>query len=235
MRRLSLLALCALSFAPQLAHAQTLTRLPQPSVTGTLYRFTPAASTALPAAGLAVYVAPSGGDRPQWVGPSITGADGRFSFYRLTAGQDYTLRVYNGSLALYEQIVRAPRQLDPVVLAVFSSAFTVYYYPRPADGDAVAKSLSVIPHQSKALQTRAAVLSTPTNTLWFGDRVAIGDAKLIAETLVAGGVKIRAVKRFAVPARTNESIIEIGASEASKDNPPLSLITIAQALDFPRK
>ena len=74
----------------------------------------------------------------------------------------------------------------------------------------------------------------PTNTIWFGDRVAPGDVKTIAGALIRAGVNIRAIRRFHDGADWKAKVVEIGASPKRIAGPVLTQKDLDASKDFPR-
>jgi hypothetical protein len=103
-------ALAAALLRPAAAPAQNHSLL-----TGAVYRAGDGGtSTAL--IGALVYVHGGNLDDGAWTGPIVTDAFGRFAFENLARG-GYVLRVFVGRKRVWEQLVSAPGQLSPIVIA----------------------------------------------------------------------------------------------------------------------
>jgi hypothetical protein len=137
------------------------------------------------------------------------------------------MRIYSGSIHLWEQVVTVPSKLAPIVVR----DVRVVYYPKSADGTTVDAILAKLPLPTDKAPPRSALA---TNMLWFGDRVALADVKLVADALVSGGVQLRAIRRFSTGSDWHAKVIEVGASpDHTKDN-VLTVREIDAAKDFPR-
>ena len=176
-----------------------------PVLTGSLFKIAKDEPHSTPVSGAAVYLHPiTSKNDGEWIGPNLTDIYGRYSFSNIAGGQ-YLMRIYSGSIHLWEQVVAVPSKLAPIVVR----DVRVVYYPKAADGTTIDAILAKLPLPTD----RATPQSTlTTNTLWFGDRVSLDDVKLVADALISGGVQLRAIRRFNMGSDWHAKVIEIGAS-----------------------
>jgi hypothetical protein len=197
---------------------------------GAIFRGTPSSASdgKVPVAnavvGAQVYVRPR--NAGTWIGPVTTDLYGRFTFGRLAVGT-YEVRAYAQNVRLWDQIVSVPTVLPQIVVR----DVTVAYYSKKADSTGIAEILSQL---AFPFEMRDAQNAYPTNTIWFGDAVAIADVKALATGLVRGGVGLHAIRRFSDGSGSKSKLIEVGASPQHLTEPTLTLQQIAEAQDWPR-
>lgn len=104
-KELLLIILLLLAFS-WVAYAQNL------SLSGSLYRRNPHGTTPIAANGYRVYLY---NRSAKWIGPAITDFKGRYAFYNITSGS-YLMRVYDDGHKVWEQEVRIPGRVSPIVL-----------------------------------------------------------------------------------------------------------------------
>jgi hypothetical protein len=224
MRPVSLLlaaCMCAATGRPTLAGDAA------PVLAGSLFKIASDETRSTPVSGAAVYVHPAASrNADDWIGPNLTDVYGRYSFSNIPSGQ-YLMRIYSGSIHLWEQVVAVPSKLAPIVVR----DVRVVYYPKAADGTTIDAILAKLPLPTDRATSRSTLA---TNTLWFGDRVNLSDVKLVAGALVSGGVQLRAIRRFNVGGDWHAKVIEIGASPQHVSDTTLTVREIDAARDFPR-
>jgi hypothetical protein len=198
-----------------------------PLLAGSIFKIALGDKHSIPVVGADVYLHPAGTTDPDaWLGPNLTDVYGRFTFYNVPQGR-YLLRIYSGTLHLWEQVVELPATLQPIVIR----DVRVVYYPKAIDGGKVDLALqaSGLPYE----RVNGSVTQA-TNMVWFGDNVALSDVKTLTKALLSAGVQIRAVRRFAVGNDWRAKVIEIGSSPSHVADPPLSVAALNSATDFPR-
>lgn len=234
MREVSWSVLClATVLSQEMAIAQV-----QPSLVGTLYRGTPSLlhtqaaqarpsrdrATGVPAAvGYQIYLRPL--ISLDWRGPVLTDSYGRFSFDRLAPGS-YQLRAYDGPVRVWDQVVKVPIVMQPIVVR----DLTVVYYPKTSDGDTVERVLQAIgyPFQHGVSNT-----PSPTNAVQYGEQINLLDAKKVAAQLIASGVKIKGVSRIPNSKGVNSKVIRISNVEEWNNCRPLTAARVLAATQFP--
>lgn len=208
-------------FGPVLADA------PKRGVTGSLFKLGTGEPRPTAVVGASVYLHradPSKGD--DWIGPNLTDLYGRFNFPNVESGK-YLLRIYSGTIHLWEQTVEAPTIVEPIVIR----DVRVIYHPKAADAeriDAILQKLALPYDHAPAHYTFA------TNTIWFGDQVAMSDIKLVANAMLKGGVAIRAIRRYEAKSDWWAKVIEIGSSPDHTTGHVLTPQEVNAASDFPR-
>lgn len=91
---------------PSVGYAET-------DVLGVLYRQNQAStSSPVPLSGYDVYLYSKG---TGWIGPSVTDSYGRFALYKIAPG-DYLLRIYTSGCEAWQQEIKAPSRVEPIVL-----------------------------------------------------------------------------------------------------------------------
>ena len=210
------------------ASAQLRDQVPiQVALTGSVAKLSFGATSPTPVRGAEAYVhAADASDPNAWIGPSITVAQGRFSFLNVPRGT-YLLRVYSGPFRLWEQVVVLPTQLAPIVF----DDVDIVYYAKAVDGTTVDAALQRVRLPYNKVTSTSTV---PTNAIWFGDRVPVKDAKLVARALVDGGVRLQTIQRFASGADWRAVVVEVGSSPQHASDPPLTGAAVDTAQDFPR-
>jgi hypothetical protein len=147
-------------------------------------------------------------------------------------------RLSKGSLDRYsvQQSLTANQDLQQTAgLAPRESrkAVTVQYFPKDVDGEKVESALLELGFTLD--KKRAPVPGIPTNSIWYGTRVSIGNVKLVALTLIRAGVQIKAIRPFAdYSPRKNAALIQVGADVAVINSAPLSVEGIRDASHFAR-
>lgn len=199
---------------------------PSPSLVGSLYKIASTSSQATPVVGASVYLHPNGQNDDVWIGPNLTDARGRFAFYNIARGS-YVMRMYSGTIRLWQQLVTVPGNIPPIVV----SDVRVVYYPKAADSGVVDAVLNKI-----GLPYDKGVGSNDltTNIIWFGDQVSLEDVRTVADALLKAGVQLRAIRRFHVGNDWRAKVIEVGASPQHVSGPTLTIAVVDSASDFPR-
>jgi hypothetical protein len=197
-----------------------------PVLVGSLYKIASTSSQATPVVGASVYLHPSGQSNDVWIGPNLTDGKGRFVFYN-TAPGSYVMRIYSGTIRLWQQLVTVPRNIPPIVIR----DVRVVYYPKDADQGVVDKVLNKLelPYD-KGVGSN----NLPTNIIWFGDQVSIEDVRTVADALLKAGVQLRAIRRFHVGNDWRAKVIEVGASPQHASGPTLTILAVDSASNFPR-
>jgi hypothetical protein len=112
----------------------------------------------------------------------------------------------------------------------------VRYYPKDVERDlndgVVLPKLRSYGFQLEHAEPRYP--STPTNSVWFGSDVQLNDVRLVALTLVAAGVELKAVREFREPTGQKKRMIEIGADAALVTGPAVTASAIMEAAGFSR-
>jgi hypothetical protein len=208
-------------FEPALAET------PKRGVTGSLFKLGVSESRPAPVVGASVYLhradSASGAD---WIGPNLTDVFGRFNFPNVDSGK-YLLRIYSGTIHLWEQTLAAPTIVEPIVIR----DIVVIYHPKAADADRIDAILQrlALPYDHAPAQYPLA-----TNMISFGDQVELSDVKLVANAMLKGGVAIRAIRRFEKGSDWWAKVIEIGSSPAHTTGQVLTVKEVTAASDFPR-
>jgi hypothetical protein len=208
------------------------------SLSGSFYQYVPGKpAPAFP--GLRIYVAllinasdPNAGVGA-WIGPSLTDNFGRFTFGGLPAGI-YLLRAFSGKQRVWEAdsaVSGTARTLAPIVIAVHDPSTTIIYYAKPVDEQKVRSKLTAL---GFAFVEHPAKSKSATDTVWFGDAVALADVKLVACALIEGGVRIRAVRRLPDGGGIKKTEIQIGAMTGVDSKSIMTVQQIESANDFPR-
>jgi len=70
--------------------------------------------------------------------------------------------------------------------------------------------------------------------VWFGDRVPVAVVKSLCKSLIAAGVPLRAIRRFAVGNDWRAKVIEVGGSPQHTTGRTLTAADVDHASDFPR-
>ncbi|HEV2643937.1 MAG TPA: hypothetical protein VGT98_14590, partial [Candidatus Elarobacter sp.] len=131
------------------------------------------------------------------------------------------------TVRVWEQVVQLPTKLAPIVVR----DIRVVYYPKSTDGTAVAAVLAKL---AFPFDKADSVNAIPTNTVWFGDRVAVQDVKAIADALLQAGVNVRAIRRFHDGGDWKAKVVEVGASPKRMTGDALSQKDVDGSKDFPR-
>lgn len=198
-----------------------------PVLAGSIYKIAMNDKTSTPVAGAAIYLhAANSQDEAAWIGPNLTDAYGRFTFQGPGNGE-YVMRIYSGSLRLWEQVVQLPAKLDPIVIR----DVRVLYYPKSTDGATVATVLGKL---GFPFEKATAINAIPTNTIWFGNRVDVNDVKKIADALLRAGVNLRAIRRFHDGSDYKLKLVEVGASPSRIAGAVLQPKDVDRSKDFPR-
>ena len=113
----------------------------------------------------------------------------------------------------------------------------VRYYPR--DFERELNAAVVLPRLSSFgfrldRRAQAKLSDVPTNAIWCGRNVAPEDVKIVALTLVAAGLEIKAIREFRDPTGPKRGAIEIGGDRSFVNAASLSYEQIAEATDFRR-
>lgn len=225
-RALAACAAALLLLVAQASRAQTVRSAP-PVLAGAIYKLAYGDTKSVPVAGASVYLHPAAShDDAAWIGPNLTDAYGRFTFQGPANGE-YLLRIYSGTLRVWEQVVQIPATLAPIVVR----DVRVVYYPKSSDGATVA---GVLQKLAFPFDKADSVNAIPTNTVWFGDRVAVQDVKTIANALLQAGVNVRAIRRFHDGADWRAKVVEVGASPKRMTGPAMQPKDVDGSKDFPR-
>jgi hypothetical protein len=203
---------------------------PQGQLTGAIYRGnsvqtngTAVVKSATAVPNLQVYVRPrAGGD---WTGPVTTDLYGRFVFPALPPGI-YQLRVYDGSVRVWDSIVTAPAVLPRIVVR----DVTVAYYVKSQDGGHVEGVLETL---GFPYLERKAVNQNATNAIWFGDDVGLDDVKSLAVALVQAKIPIRAIRQFRDGKGSKAKLIEVGSDADRNKDAVFTADRIHSAQGFP--
>ena len=198
-----------------------------PVLAGSVFKLAYGDRISVPVAGASVFLHPADSlDDKSWIGPNLTDAYGRFTFQGPATGR-YLMRIFSGSMRLWEQTVQLPTKLDPIVVR----DVRVVYYPKSADSAIV---LAVLEKLAFPFDKAVSVNAIPTNTMWFGDRVSVSDVKTIAGALLRGGVNLRAIRRFHDGSDWRAKVIEIGANPKRITGAALDPKDVDASKDFPR-
>lgn len=108
----------------------------------------------------------------------------------------------------------------------------IEYFPKELDKGVVEKSLKTLNFQVIIMPT--IVNDIPTNSIWFGSRISIEDVKLVAETLISAGVKIKAIRPFARQDVLSDLSIRVGADPQMEYRESLTLKKVQEASKFTR-
>ena len=202
-------------------------RTAAPVLAGSIYKLAYGDAKSVPVTGASVYLHPSNSqDDADWIGPNLTDAYGRFTFQGPANGQ-YLMRIYSGTMRVWEQVVQIPTKLAPIVVR----DIRVVYYPKSTDGTAVA---AVLEKLGFPFDKADSVNAIPTNTVWFGDRVALQDVKTIADALLQAGVNVRAIRRFHDGGDWKAKVVEVGASPKRITGAAMQPKEVDSSKDFPR-
>ena len=118
-------------------------------------------------------------------------------------------------------------------------SITVAYFPKNVDAGKVDAALKGFGFNLIRLDPR--IKETPTNAIYFGDKVNLDDVKIIAYTLIRAGVEIKGI--FRINEKTDlpwpkgvakDSLIEVVANANPNflKRPPMTIEQIRSAKDF---
>lgn len=228
-RRIARLLTPCIAAAALLATASSVARSQSSgtvSLAGSLFKISAGQTQSTPVSGAAVYLHAPGAAAADWIGPNLTDLFGRYEFYNLPPGL-YAMRIFSGTIRLWEQVVTLPAKLPPIVIR----DIRVVYYPKAADRGLVVAVLEKLnlPYDQAAPSSNLA-----TNTIWFGDGVALSDMRAVANALIQNGVSLRAIRRFTIGNDWRAKVIEIGASPAHVTGATLTAAEVNATSSFPR-
>jgi vacuolar-type H+-ATPase subunit I/STV1 len=121
-------------------------------------------------------------------------------------------------------------------------SITVAYFPKNVDAGKVDAALKDFGFNLIRLNPR--IKDTPTNAIYFGNKVNLDDVKIIAYTLIRAGVEIKGIFRIDKdtdlpwpPGVAKDSLIEVVANANSDflKRPPMTIEQIRSAKDFTTK
>ncbi|MGB3508079.1 MAG: glycoside hydrolase family protein [Microcoleaceae cyanobacterium] len=112
------------------------------------------------------------------------------------------------------------------------NSIIVEYFPKDVDNGVVEKALRSLDYQLILLPT--VVVDVPTNSIWFGAEVNREEVKLVAETLINSGVKIKAIRPFSKKVAFSDLLIQVGADPEMENRPSLTLEEIRSTSNFTR-
>ncbi|MBI2839429.1 MAG: hypothetical protein HYX75_14030 [Acidobacteria bacterium] len=113
----------------------------------------------------------------------------------------------------------------------------VRYYPKEFERDV--NEAIVLPalsdHGFRLERGVSRVQEVPTNAVWCGRQVHPDDVRLVALTLVAAGLEIKAIREFSDPTGPKKHVIEIGADASLSSATGLTIEEIRDAEGFQRR
>ncbi|WP_426544384.1 glycoside hydrolase family 24 protein [Dapis sp. BLCC M126] len=112
------------------------------------------------------------------------------------------------------------------------NSVVVEYFPKDVDNGVVEKALRSLDYQVILLPTFT--VDVPSNSIWFGSKVNIEHVKLVAETLISAGVKIRAIRPFNKKVEFADLLIQVGADPEIENIPSLTLEEVRSKSSFSR-
>jgi len=132
-----------------------------------------------------------------------------------------------------ENSIKADQARSSLLASLPSTTGTkprVLYYAKDVDAEVVRKSLM---EAQLDVEIRKPLDPNSTNVIWIGDKITPDVAHFAALTLVRAGVKLNKILRFHDGSGKKENLIEVGAYEAYRGSPVLTVDDIAHMTDFP--
>ena len=133
---------------------------------------------------------------------------------------------------IYQQLLQEEIRFAATSSTKNADLALIEYFPKKLDKGTVEKALRSLDFPLVIMP--AIISDLPSNSIWFSTRVNIDDVKLVAETLINAGVKIKAIRPFAEDRAFSDLLIRVGADPQMEERSSLTLAQVRQTSEFTR-